>query len=101
MFFLMFSMVVQGFSRVLYCFSMVSKFFSSVFYCVFKGFLGEPHLFLGGFTNFPRRRGLEKDLSQVSQVLVSHAETAFAAARRGSQLVAEAQFLWGCYGNMI
>lgn len=37
-----------------------------------------------------RARRLEKDLSQVSQVLVSHAETAFAAARRGSQLVAEA-----------
>ncbi|CAL1153072.1 unnamed protein product [Cladocopium goreaui] len=37
-----------------------------------------------------RARRLEKNLSQVSQVLVSHAETAFAAARRGSQLVAEA-----------
>eukprot|EP00435_Cladocopium_sp_Y103_P025330 s877_g6.t1 len=42
------------------------------------------------FLEDARARRLEKDLSQVSRVLVNHAETAFAAARRSSQLVAEA-----------
>jgi hypothetical protein len=83
---------------------MVSKFFlacSIVFLRLFPGFSRGTPPFFGRFHRVHWRRGLEKDLSQVSQVLVTHAETAFATARRGSQLVAEAQFLWGCYGNMI